>query len=84
MFGNSYLKWVVIIFSLGAVVSAIYTAIFNASPIVTIVLFLVALMLNIVDAILTKKDYEKNTKKINEEIEKYEKSIKKIKKKSRG
>lgn len=84
MFGNSYLKWVVIIFSLGTVVSAIYTAIFNASPIVTIVLFLVALMLNIVDGILTKKDYEKNTKKINEEIEKYEKSIKKIKKKSRG
>lgn len=84
MFGNSYLKWVVIIFSLGTVVSAIYTAIFNASPIVTIVLFLVALMLNIVDGILTKKDYEKNTKKINEEIEKYEKSIKKIKKKNRG
>ena len=59
MFGNSYLKWVIIIFSLGAVASAIYTAIFNASPIVTIVLFLVALMLNIVDGILTKKDYEK-------------------------
>ena len=84
MFGNSYLKWVVIKFSLGAVVSAIYTAIFNASPIVTIVLFLVALVLNIVDGILTKKDYERNTRKIDEEIEKYEKSIKKIKKKSRG
>lgn len=76
MFGNSYLKWVVIIFSLGAVVSAIYTAIFNASPIVTIVLFLVALILNIVDGILTKKDYERNTRKIDEEMEKYEKSIK--------
>ena len=84
MFGNSYLKWVVIVFSLGAVASAIYTAIFNASPIVTIILFLVALVLNIIDGIITRKDYEKNTKKIDEEIEKYEKCIKKMDKKRRG
>lgn len=77
MYSNSYLKLVVIIFFIGTIASAIYVSIFGKSYIITFVLFFISILLNIIDSIVSKKEYEKNIKSLDEQIEKYKKKISK-------
>lgn len=77
MYSNSYLKLVVIIFFIGTIASAIYVSICGKSYIITFVLFFISILLNIVDSIVSKKEYEKNMKSLDEQIEKYKKKISK-------
>lgn len=77
MLSNSYLKLVVIIFFIGTIASAVYTAICGGSYFITFILFIFSILLNIVDAIVSKKDYEKNVKSLDEQINSYKRKINK-------
>ncbi len=77
MLSNSYLKIVVIIFFIGTIASAIYVSICGGSYTITFVLFIISILLNIVDAIVSKKDYEKNIKSLDEQINRYKEKISK-------
>ena len=59
MFGNSFFKGVVILFSMLSIILSIFSVIFKISPVYAVCLFIVTLILNIVDNILTTKEYNK-------------------------
>lgn len=81
MFGNSFFKYVVVIFSMLSIILSIFSVIFKLSPIYAICLFVVTLVLNVVDNVLTTREYNKNIKSIEDEMDKFKKDMKKGRKK---
>ena len=77
MFGNSFFKYVVVIFSMLSIILSIFSVIFKLSPIYAICLFVVTLVLNVVDNVLTTREYNKNIKSIEDEMDKFKKNMKK-------
>ena len=81
MFGNSFFKYVVVIFSMLSIILSIFSVIFKLSPIYAICLFVITLVLNVVDNVLTTREYNKNIKSIEDEMDKFKKDMKKGRKK---
>lgn len=81
MFGNSFFKYVVVIFSMLSIILSIFSVIFKLSPIYAICLFVVTLILNVIDNVLTTREYNKNIKSIEDEMNKFKKDMKKGRKK---
>ena len=81
MCGNSFFKYVVVIFSMLSIILSIFSVIFKLSPIYAICLFVVTLVLNVVDNVLTTREYNKNIKSIEDEMDKFKKDMKKGRKK---
>ncbi len=77
MFGNSFFKIVVIIFSTMTIVAALYTVIFNKSPLIALIIFFITIILNVLDCIFTNKEYKKNMRSIDEQMKEFKKNIKK-------
>lgn len=81
MFGNSFFKYVVVLFSMLSIILCIFSVIFKLSPIYAICLFVVTLILNVIDNVLTTREYNKNIKSIEDEMNKFKKDMKKGRKK---
>lgn len=82
MFGNSFLKFIVIVLSSLCIICAVFTVVLKISPIYSIVLFILTLVLNIIDNIVTTSSYKKNMQSIESEMEKFKKEAR-IRRKNR-
>lgn len=83
MYGNSFFKIVVMIFSGATIVAALYTVIFNKTPMIAFILFFISLILNIIDNAISNKQYKKNMASIDEQMDNMKKSIKSKKNKNK-
>ena len=73
MFGNSFLKIIVIVFSVLCIMCAVFTVVFKISPIYSIILFVIALILNIIDNVVTTKSLNRDMQKLEEDMNSFKK-----------